>query len=232
MTGQKTIIWDFDGTLVQFTSWRYALIDVLNEFEPGHDIDHEQLRPFLRSGFPWHKPEEPHFHLSTPEAWWDSLEPFFTRVYQSVGFNMERAALLARQVRKQMTNPKRFILFEDTIPVLTELKKNGWRNVILSNHMPELPDIVRSLELTPLIEFCLTSGVTGYEKPNPQAFHMALSLAGDPKNVWMAGDNPISDVKGAEIQGIPAILVRGQKNEEAKYKAKDLWEVIKIIEEQ
>jgi putative hydrolase of the HAD superfamily len=232
MTGQKTIIWDFDGTLVQFTSWRYALIDVLNEFEPGHGIDHEQIRPFLRDGFPWHKPEEPHFHLSKPEAWWASLEPLFTRVYQGVGFNMERAALLAKQVRKHMTNPKRFILFEDTLPVLTELKEKGWRNVILSNHMPELPYIVRSLELTPLIEICLTSGVTGYEKPNPQAFHMALSLVGNPKNVWMVGDNPISDVQGAETQGIPAILVRNQQNEEAKYKAHDLYEVIKIIEEQ
>jgi putative hydrolase of the HAD superfamily len=181
--GKKTILWDFDGTLVPFTSWRFALMDVLNECEPGHGIDQEQIRPFLRDGFPWHKPEEPHTHLTTPEAWWTHLEPVFVRAFQGVGFTNTRAQELGRQVRKQMTNPGRFSLLEDTLPTLKYLQEHGWSHGILSNHMPELPEIVKALGLNPYVDFCLTSGITGYEKPHPQSYRLALSLAGNPEKV-------------------------------------------------
>ncbi len=230
MSGQKTIFWDFDSTLVQFTTWRVAIMNVLKEYEPDQYVDEEQIRPFLRDDFPWHKPEEPHLHLSQPEKWWANLELLFARAYRGVGFNAERAAVLAKQVRKHMVNPKRYILFDDTIPVLTDLKNNGWRHVILSNHIPELPYIVSSMELSPLIDLCITSAATGYEKPNPQAFKIALSLAGNPKTVWMVGDNPVSDVQGAEKQGIPAILVRNPPDAAVKYSAQNLWGAMRIIE--
>jgi putative hydrolase of the HAD superfamily len=225
----KVIFWDFDGTLVPFTSWRSAVIDVLNESDPGHSVDPEHIRPFLRDGFPWHKPEEPHHHLSHPDKWWQALEPVFIRCYQGVGYSGERAAALAGQVRKQMTKPQRYTLYEDTIPVLAALKEKDWRHVILSNHMPELPDIVRALGLSPYIDFCITSADTGYEKPNLRAFRNALSIVGNPETAWMVGDNIVSDIKGAEAAGIPAILVHASPAEEAKYHAIDLVGVLKII---
>jgi putative hydrolase of the HAD superfamily len=228
--GRRIILWDFDGTLVPFTSWRSALMDVLDECEPGHHIGQEQIRPFLRDGFPWHKPQEPHTHLTTPEAWRTHLEPVFVRAYLGVGFNDQRAQDLARQVRKHMTNPKRFVLLEDTLPTLKYLIEQGWSHGILSNRMPELPEIVRAIGLNPFIDFCLTSGVTGYEKPNPQSFRLALSQASNPEKVWMVGDNVVSDIKGAEDVGITAILVHHPPTEGVKYCAADLQEVVKIIE--
>ena len=188
--GKKTIFWDFDGTLVPFTSWRLALMDVLDECEPGHYIDQEQIRPFLRDGFPWHKPQEPHTHL-TPEAWWEHLEPVFVRAFTGVGFKDGKAKALAKQVRKHMINPKRYTLLDDTVPTLKYLTEKGWNQGILSNHVPELPHIVKALGLSPFIGFCLASGVTGFEKPNPQAFMIALSRAGNPERAWMVGDNLI-----------------------------------------
>ena len=53
-----------------------------------------------------------------------------------------------------------------------------------------------------------TSASTGFEKPHPRAFELALEAAGHPDTVWMVGDNPIADVQGAQRLGIPAILVR------------------------
>lgn len=228
---RKTILWDFDGTLVQFTSYRRAMMDVLDECEPGHDIDQEYIRPFLKDGFPWHRPEEPHPHLSEPEAWWTNLEPLFARAYNGVGFSDRRARELAKKVRKYMINPQRFIMYDDAIPVLSRLKEGGWRNIILSNHMPELPDVVKALNLSRFIEVCITSAVTGYEKPNPQAFRIALSASGYPETVWMIGDNIISDIKGAEAMGIPAILVRRPETDSVKYNAATLFEAEKIINE-
>ena len=227
---RKVILWDFDGTLVKFTSWRLALIDVLDEFESGHGIDQEQLRPFLRNGYPWHRPDEPHLHLDNPDKWWRALEPVFIRTYQGVGFDSKRSTELAGQVRKHMNNPARYILYDDTIQVLHDLKERGWKHVILSNHMPELPQVVNALGLFTYIDFCVTSGVMGYEKPNPRAFSIALDTAGYPSKVWMVGDNLNSDVKGAEASGIPAILVHSSWPEDVKYYAADLSDVVNLIE--
>ena len=78
----------------------------------------------------------------------------------------------------------------------------------MSNHVPELQDIVEGLRLAELIDESLSSAVTGYEKPNPKAFALGREAAGDPDEIWMVGDNPHADVLGAESVGIPAILVR------------------------
>lgn len=81
--------------------------------------------------------------------------------------------------------------------------------MIVSNHVPELGDLVGRLGLADLIDGVLTSAVTGYEKPHPAMYGIALDLIGHPDRVWMIGDNPVADVAGAEAVGIPAILVRG-----------------------
>jgi putative hydrolase of the HAD superfamily len=113
--------------------------------------------------------------------------------------------------------------------VLVALKKAGWRHVILSNHVPELSDIVNGLRLSPYIDDCISSGATGYEKPNPQAFKLAIFKAGNPETAWMVGDNLLSDIRGAEAMGIPAILVHIVKPDGIKYYAPDLRGAAAII---
>ena len=235
---EKVIFWDFAGTLAVErsrktggTGWRAAIMDVLDECEPGHGIDSEKIRSFLQEGFPWHKPEEPHTHLAMPDAWWQALELVFIRCYRGIGYSSERAAELATQVRRHMIKSERYVLYEDTITVLAELKAKGWRHVMLSNHMPELPEIVKMIGLSPYIACFITSGVTGYEKPHPQAFRIALDTAGNPEKAWMIGDNIESDINGAENAGIPAILVRSPRTEDVKYYAASLNDVVGIIED-
>jgi ribonucleotide monophosphatase NagD (HAD superfamily) len=46
----------------------------------------------------------------------------------------------------------------------------------------------------------------------------------------MVGDNAVSDVKGAEDAGIPAILVHQPPTEGAKHWAADLKGVVRIIQ--
>lgn len=226
-----TILWDFEGTLVAHPGlWRSSLMEVLNKYEPSHCVDEEQIRPFLRAGFPWHKPEEPHLHLVTPDAWWLNLETVFIRAYQGVGFEVGRAQELAKQVRKYIIDSRRYVVYDDTIPALKSLKIRGWKHAILSNHVPELPDIVKALGLSPYIDFCISSASTGYEKPNPEAFRIAQSIIGNPKKVWMIGDNLNADIRGAEAVGLPAILVRNPAGENMKYFARDLLEAASIIE--
>ncbi len=104
------------------------------------------------------------------------------------------------------------------------------KSALFSNHVPELPQIVSGLGLEGLIRHSISSAVIGYEKPHPEAFRIALALAGDPEEVWMVGDNFLADVNGAEAAGIPAVLVRSPRNKNARYYAGNLLEAAAIIE--
>ena len=206
----ETLLWDFDGTLAHRPGmWRGCLIEVLDEHEPDHAATAEAIAPFLRDGFPWHRPGQPHPELCDPNAWWTHVERLFERAYCRVGLPPERAAELARLVRPRYVDPRKgWQLFADTIPVLTTLRRAGWQHVILSNHVPELPAIVEGLALAPLIYTVVTSAATGFEKPHPQAFAGAVAASGATAPVWMIGDSYTADVIGARDAGIPAILVR------------------------
>ena len=228
---QPTIMWDFENTLAYRPGrWRSALMDVLDEYEPGHNIDTEQIRLYLRDGFPWHQPNLSHHHLSTATSWWIHVESILARAYTGVGFDSFRAKTLARLAHEHFVNPQGFTVYDDTVPTLEELLRRGWKHVILSNHVPELPEIVDALGLTPFIGLCITSAAIGYEKPNSEAFRIALREAGHPEIVCMIGDNLEADVRGAESIGIPAILVRATESADVRYYAHNLQDTTAIVE--
>jgi putative hydrolase of the HAD superfamily len=208
MTG--LVIWDFDGTLAERPGmWRACLVETLDEDEPGHSVSPEALIPFLRDGFPWHRPDDPHPELCTPEAWWKAVGELLARSYEGVGVEPARAAELAVLARKRYVDPTvGWRLFDDTIPALESLAAAGRRHVVLSNHVPELDAIVAGLGLSRLVKQVFSSAVTGYEKPHPGAFACALKDRRDGETVWMVGDNPEADVEGARRAAVGAILVR------------------------
>ena len=209
-SGTPTVLWDFDGTLVaRDGNWRAALLTALDQVAEGHGVTLELLREGLRDGFPWHRPETPHPQLNTPELWWHHLDPALRRAYVIAGTDEPTAGRAAAQVRDVYVDARHWSVFDDTRPALHRLRDHGYRNVIVSNHVPELGDLVVRLGLADLIDDVLTSAVTGYEKPHPAMFEIALDLVGHPDRVWMVGDNPVADVAGAEAVGIPAVLVRG-----------------------
>lgn len=86
--GPPAVLWDFDGTLAQCPGmWSGALMQILDDNEPGHSVEIEQVRHHLQQGFPWHRPDVPHPELSHPEAWWMAVEAVFAQAYQAVGWD-------------------------------------------------------------------------------------------------------------------------------------------------
>ena len=227
----KVIFWDFDGTLAYRDGmFSKALLEVLDEHEKPHNYRLDDLKPFLQDGFPWHRPEIPHPELNDPAAWWDFVEKIFIRAYEGIGIGHEKATVYAKLAHLRYIDPTKYSLYDDTEETLNCLLNKGWRHIILSNHVPELPAIVLGLGLEKYIEDCISSANIGYEKPHPEIFRIALKQAGNPNKVWMIGDNYLADVKGAEDAGLKAILVRNVFREDVKYYAKTLHDIIQIIE--
>jgi putative hydrolase of the HAD superfamily len=125
-----------------------------------------------------------------------------------VGVGQGLAETLVDEVRGRYRDPSRYLVFRDAVSALKRLQEAGWRNVIVSNHVPELPRVVEQFAIAPLIDRVFSSAGTGYEKPHPGAFRAALEQLGVPSHVYMVGDNPVADLGGAAQVGVPGILVR------------------------
>ena len=221
MSNQPTIIWDFDGTLgYREAGWSGCMVQALDELAPGHGIRIEDVRPHISAGFPWHTPEIAHPQL-TPSEWWALVEAIIFGAYMQVGLDESLALQLSRAYRERYIDSDFFRLYDDTLPALRKLAQLGWQHVILSNHVPELPDIVTALGLGNLVEVCLSSATTGYEKPSNRAYEIALESTEYPEMVWMVGDSVTADVRGAEAVGIPGILVRNAKGRDECERAAD-----------
>ncbi|MBM7558172.1 HAD family hydrolase [Halanaerobacter jeridensis] len=232
MGNNSTIFWDFDGTLAYREGmWSGALLEALEKKGINHDLNRKDFKPYLSSGYPWHTPEEDHLHLSTSEEWWNVIENIFIQAYIGLGINSKKAEELAKLAHELYIDPESFDLYDDTLKTLKKLKEKNWNNIILSNHVPELNEIVKGLGLDKYVTDCISSGRVGYEKPHSEIFRIALSTANNPERVWMIGDSIKADVKGANNLGIPAILVHKEGKNEVKYQANNLVEVREIIKE-
>jgi putative hydrolase of the HAD superfamily len=94
------------------------------------------------------------------------------------------------------------------LPALARLRNRGWSHIVLSNHVPELPQLVEALGLSDFIMAVYCSACTGVEKPHRKAFETVFARYPEAHNGWMIGDSWRADVQGALAVGMRAILVR------------------------
>src|SRR3989304_5095173 len=95
----RVLLWDFDGTLATRNGgWTGTLVEVANSALPDRGVTKDEIRPFLQTGFPWHRPEHPHPH-QTADEWWAALSPIFVKAYVGIGIEPEVADGLVGRVR-------------------------------------------------------------------------------------------------------------------------------------
>jgi putative hydrolase of the HAD superfamily len=203
----ERVVFDFDGTLAHRRPWSQAVLEVLDAHLPDHGATVESIRPLLRNGFPWHQPHVAHPQLCEPSVWWEHVGALLGSAMAACGVHPDDVPALVLAVREHYCDPARFVLYDDTRPTLQRLRDLGVEVAILSNHVPELVDIVEGLGLGPMVGRVVSSGVIGYEKPNPEAYRHVLDGV-DPSACAMVGDNPVADVEGATAAGMQAVLVR------------------------
>jgi putative hydrolase of the HAD superfamily len=141
---------------------------------------------------------------------------FFARYEQLVlkgaghEVDLETAAKIWKTVRSQDYS---WALFPDVLPGFVELRAAGYRVAALSNMPYTGAEVCDMLGLTGHVEFAVTSGDAGAEKPDPRIFRAALDRGGvTPDRAVMVGDNIASDLRAAEAVGMRAILMDRYNN--------------------
>nr|WP_277348411.1 HAD-IA family hydrolase [Planctomonas sp. JC2975] len=204
------VFWDFDGTIAERPGhWSSCMIDALLRVEPDSILTAESLELYLRHGFPWQDTSIDRTHLIRPDDWWRAIDAVLRAAYLAAGVSVSVVDDAVTGVRPRFRDPDTWRVIPEARTALETLRDAGARQAILSNHVPELPEIVDSLSLGDYFERVFTSAAIGWEKPNAGIFRHALLEFGHPDEVWLIGDNPVADVEGAAGAGIRPILVQG-----------------------
>jgi putative hydrolase of the HAD superfamily len=108
----------------------------------------------------------------------------------------------------EYTRSARFALYDDVLPTMRELKKRKLVLGLLTNMDQDMAPLSRSLGIEGYIDFVVTSGEAGEDKPAPGIFLAALKKAPvAPAEAVHVGDQYGVDVVGARGVGIKALLV-------------------------
>jgi HAD superfamily hydrolase (TIGR01549 family) len=226
-----TIWWDFDGTLISRPAmWAEAASRIVRKVIPGRSCPDASLLRALDEGMPWHRRDRAHPELTTPQDWWRCVFRRYVEIFEELGLAEATRPEALDEIRRDILMAQRYSIYPDVEAVLNRLSDAGWRHVMVSNHVPELPELVERLGLARHFGAIVTSGLVGYEKPHLRMFEVARTHTFAGKPVWMIGDNLVSDCLSVEALGVRAILVRASAEPAYERQAADLWGAVRLIE--
>lgn len=208
----KYLLWDFDGTLAYRDGmWSSTIYELLIE-NGFYDFKVDDIKPHLQSGFPWHSPEMSHEEFFDGKKWWEYMNEHFTEILRKLGIQGDAAVRISNCIRERYLDINKWHVYDDTVYCLKRALDKGYSNIILSNHVPELEDLVKNLNIGDYFIKIYSSANIGYEKPNEKIFEKVLMNLNDIESITMIGDSYIADIQGAKEAGIDAILVRKSNN--------------------
>ena len=103
------------------------------------------------------------------------------------------------------------IPYSDTVPVLTELKRRGYKLGVIANQNPGTVQRLKNRDLLRFFDVIAASAELGTAKPDPAIFEWALKRADClPQSAVMVGDRIDNDTAPANRLGIHTVrLMRG-----------------------
>ncbi len=109
---------------------------------------------------------------------------------------------------RELNATMKFILYDDVLPTLKAVKGRKLTVGLLTNLQREIDSMCRELGIASYIDFTVTSGEVGADKPQAPIFLKALELAKiKPQEAIHVGDQYNNDVKGARAVGIVPLLL-------------------------
>jgi len=214
-----TIIFDLYGTLIDIRT---------NESNPY--LWRKTAEFYTLKGAPWIGPElRKAYHAfvrdeiiscrkKLPDEPENLIEPdignVFRRLYEAKNVSPSEAEIEDTAILFRALSTRKLTLYSDTIPMLEKLKSAGRRIELLSNAQAlfTLPEM-NSLGLTSYFEHIFISSAEGIKKPSPRFFRILLDRCDlAPAHCVMVGNDPVSDISGAQAVGLPAILISDESD--------------------
>ena len=228
----KTVLWDVDGTLLNFhAAERVAIRKCFETFALGPCSD-EMLDRYSRlNALYWQRLERG--EITKPELLVRRFEEFFENegviCGDVAGFNADY------QVRLGDT-----VCFNDESYELVKSLKGRVRQYAVTNGTKVAQD--RKLErsgLDQLFDGIFISDVLGWEKPTVEFFdHVFARIEPCEKSeMLIVGDSLTSDIKGGNNAGIPSVWYNpsGAPNDKGvtvDYEIRDLREILEILDKE
>lgn len=99
------------------------------------------------------------------------------------------------------------VIFENSIPLLKELKARGYLTGVITNGPSVLQNHKMDTSgLRPYCDIVVVSGDEGVHKPDPRLFEITAERLGvKPEECVYVGDHPVNDIQGALSAGMRAI---------------------------
>lgn len=228
----RAVFFDLYGTLAHFHPPREE-IQTRAAADHGIRLTKEGIRAGYKKADELMAYQNQHSPLRTMSR--DERERFFARyeqlILEAAGSEVDKrtAAAVWATVREQRY---RLALYDDVTDALDRLRAGGRSIAALSNLNESGRSISRRLGLKGHIDFAVTSGEVGAEKPDPRMFYAALSQASvEPHEAVHVGDQLSSDIEGARGVGIRPILMdrEGRYPEFDGPRTKDMSDVVAAV---
>jgi putative hydrolase of the HAD superfamily len=210
----KGFLFDLDNTLYD----RYGTLRAICEKQA------DRLLPWLNPGYTLEKAIDHLLHtepLYIPHGW----KPVYQQLIAEHFFNADNTPSwkeFAAFIVEGMAHIA--VPFPFTVPVLTELKKQGYIVGLVTNNTGWQRQYIKVdlLGIRELFDIIVVSGEYAemmcgdpmdrkYEKPAPDIFlYAAAQLGVKPEELYYVGDNPINDVTGARNAGMVPVWIRSR----------------------
>ena len=224
------LFFDLDHTLWDYeTNARKVLLDLYLHFELEKEIKHGPER-FLEIYFKtndglWHDYNQGRI---TKE---DIRNDRFRLVLQNCG-GSDHTRVLEMSDYFLEHCPRQSAVMPETIMALNYLSQK-YRMSIITNGFDDVQKVkLKAAGLDKYFEKVFTSETIGVKKPSPEIFEHALEVLGVPKEeTLMIGDNPKTDILGAQNAGITPLLYNpsGKIKSECELEIKSLAELMTLL---
>ena len=166
---------------------------------------------------------ERHPELRHEEELWFA---FTEKIVVGMGGEPPASRELAVTMTRLWERSENFDLYEDVLPVLSQLRGHGLKLGLVSNGGREISDFVAHHRLD--VDCAIASRGHGYVKPHESIFRWALDQLGvEPHEAVMVGDSIEDDIEGAAAIGMRGYLI----DRDGRYPEglPDLWALVAAL---
>jgi 2-haloalkanoic acid dehalogenase type II len=202
----KALFFDFDGTPLDGSGQGDAILATCREIASTHsDLEAARLLEANSDVWTLYWPTvAQRWTLGSLDGASVRLEAW-RRTLRACGCDDPDVARAASVAQSRHLS-KSLRLYPDVLALLPSLRRRYSLALVTNGASDTQRESLRTLGIEQTFDSVAISGELGVAKPDPAIFQIALrELAAEPDQTWHVGDDPVTDVAGAQAAGLTAV---------------------------